>query len=103
MDGKEPDVDNRFLIVARGIESMSVNPTESQIQLINKIAAMIAIEQTIDSKASKYPGVWYVKQTNNYQGSFQYLKKVYKAFGQTDKICFDRLTILKHKIKGNGK
>lgn len=100
-DGEQynPDVNNSFLIVARAIERMSVMPNESEIKLIERIATMLAIEQTLDVKQSRYPGIFYTKSRDSYEASFQYKNKTYKCYDKSDQICFQKLTILKNKVK----
>lgn len=104
-DGEEynPDVSNSFLIVARAIEVMSANPTEEEKKLLNRIAEIIAIEQTKDLKQSKYSGVWFIQERNIYQGTFQHKKKVYRAYAKTDRECFNKLKIKKQNLLKNGK
>lgn len=104
MDGKEPDVSKSFLIVSRAIERMAASPTKSQIKMINKIAEMIAINQSLDERKSNYKGVYYHSGEMKYFTELIIKGKKKRMFGSdTDKECFEKLKEYKLKIKGNGK
>lgn len=103
MDGKELDVDNRFLIVARAIERMAVSPTKQQISLLNNIACMIANRDVIDSLNGQHSGVWYNSKMKRFQATFTFKRIEHRVSGKTSLECFNNLQELKLKIKGNGK
>ena len=90
---KDNDVNRSFIIVSEAIERMSVFPSERQIKMINKIAIMIAIEQSMDMIFSRYVGVWYNKDILKYEAAVYdgKGKKVCTIYANTDKECFEKL------------
>lgn len=100
LGGKDEDVSRPFLIVARQIESMAVSPTERQSRMIEKIARMIAIEQTQDEKKSSYPGVYYNPELFRYE-AWIYKKKSKKLIFVSEKE-HECITELKKYKKEHG-
>lgn len=95
-----PDyLDNSFMIVARAIEAMAVNPTKSQKTMLRQIANMIAHEQTADIYVSKYKGVWFDKKLQRWETSLQKNKKKYKVYGKTDDECYLRRMAKKAELE----
>lgn len=89
---KSEDVSRSFLIVSRAIEMMAVNPTERQKRMIERFAAAIAVEQTMDDKRSKYQGVNYNHNMQRYE-VYKYVNRVRSLLhaSDSDQECWEAL------------
>jgi len=93
-------INNSFIIVARALEEMALNPTEGEIKLMLKIAGLIAMEQSFELRKSKYPGVYYNRAGMRYEAythTDKGTKKVVIHSSDSEEECYQKL--LEHKGK----